>query len=132
MVRRSTMLATASAWLAAALLVAQLGGAAHLALVQHVRCADHDELVELPHAGVARADAASPPHGRALAPAASARHGHDHCAVSALRCQGHACAPRAAARALASSTELAPPAGRAPPPAIALLDLAPKSSPPQG
>ncbi len=132
MVNRSTRLATSAALIAAALLAAQLGGAAHFALVQHVRCAEHDELVELPNAAASRAVAPVTPH-RSLATDASEAHGHDHCGIVALRCEaGHASAPRAAVLAPQSSTDHAPPALRAPPPAIALLDLAPKSSPPQG
>jgi hypothetical protein len=120
----------------------QLAGVVHLALVPHTVCAEHGELVHAEqgasvHAGGADATSANAAHVattaayRAGHAAESADH-HEHCFVSALRRQSSAVAPAQA------SPQLAPLAGcqattlltAATAPAIPLLALAPKSSPP--
>nr|HEX4314438.1 hypothetical protein [Kofleriaceae bacterium] len=74
---------------AALLVVAQLAGFAHEAAVRHVRCAEHDELVEATDAGatsVYAGDSAirTVEHGRT--PAAD----HEHCSI-ANAAHPHAC-----------------------------------------
>jgi hypothetical protein len=117
--------------LVAVFLCAQLGGALHFAVVQHVSCAEHGELVEIgTDAGVRAAAVATHETVRADD---TTLHGHDHCGVSAIRRERiHHVAPLAlAARLPTTSLAHASLARRAPPRAIAILDLAPKSSPPR-
>jgi hypothetical protein len=120
-------------------LVAQVGGAAHLALVSHVRCFEHDALV---HAGTDQAhEAASAiqnlPAGQMASgvPTDAVAHADDHCAVVALRRREECLAPAHDGQLAAParpSTESAPQACQdevlvGP---VALLRLAPKASPP--
>jgi hypothetical protein len=117
-------------------LFAQVGGAAHLALVSHVRCFEHDALV---HAGSDKHDrvTAAAPAELAVSsvPTDGAAHADDHCAVLVLRRREDGlAAPRAVALAAPAPTETA----STPPPRhdeilvgpVALLRLAPKASPP--
>jgi hypothetical protein len=134
--------------LVALCLTTQLSGFAHLALVPHVACAEHGELVEadsrrapLTPSGVEGAALNPGPGPRASDGAAvsseprveaASSHSHDHCICTAVR--------RSPARVSRASTaaELrtaAPPtllALRDVPtvPVLAPLDVAPKSSPP--
>ena len=112
--------------LALVCLAGQLTTAAHLALVQHTTC-EHGELVEAAPPGLAQAGdtGLSAPDE-----AAAATHSHDHCVLNASRRDG----PRFS-RLLAplAVSVLLPPSLRAdlpPLPAIALILVAPKSSPP--
>jgi hypothetical protein len=117
--------------LVAVLLCAQLGGALHFAVVQHVSCAEHGELVEIGADADARA-ARVATHETVRADDTTI-HGHDHCAVSAIRREPiHSVAPLAlAARLPNAAITDASIARHEPPRAIAILDLAPKSSPPR-
>jgi hypothetical protein len=113
------------------LLVGQLLGVAHLLAVRHVACADHQgELVEL---------SAPNQHSLSFDNGASTLHGgdsasaHEHCHLAACRddrARIDAPASSTAAPFVAPVTVERTP--NAPPPlAIALLDFAPKSSPPR-
>lgn len=124
---------TTAALAAGLLLVAQLASLAHLAAVPHARCAEHDELVELDGAvGPVAAREVSAGSSLAAAAPSSTVHGHEHCLFG----------PQQRARALGEgcfATSIAP-ANSGPPaaasdsghtaPQVALLLLAPKSSPP--
>lgn len=131
--RRKKPRARLAAGLFAALaLVAQIGGVAHLALVQHVTCAEHGETLDVAQSHAAQVADARPITENRLGAAAESGHGHDHCPLAAFRRQ----------RALSGShARILPPATAdprpfvlgayvAPAPAIALLAFAPKSSPP--
>lgn len=123
--------------LAVLCLAAQLAGTVHLALVTHVTCAEHGELVEAGDAGLgpaARSRQAAPSASGQRLAAAEARegaHGHEHCLASALR---RAAAPLEAPGHLGPAPAPAPLARPRPAPApaaaIALLAVAPKASPP--
>jgi hypothetical protein len=117
--------------LAAVVLGGQLAGFAHLVLVAHVTCAEHGELVEVGHTPrrtVARDD------GRThLTDAGEAsEQGHEHCTLAPHRRDGAMDVSRvdfvAAVAPLRSAAWSATVSPRGPP--IALLHLAPKSSPP--
>lgn len=138
---------------------AQMAEVAHYALVPHSVCSEHGEVIHAgshaapdtagarahTHAGksavadaFANARAESRPASRSASRSAwlpvttEASDDHDHCLISALRKQG--------AAVLSASAVFIPQGNRegsaafarelAPPPAIALLDQAPKSSPP--
>jgi hypothetical protein len=135
---RSTRLTKAPAQLMVSLLAVlalfgQLGGAVHLAVVQHVACPEHGELVEvdqdLQHHD--RARSSTPTHAVVLADHAEA-HGHDHCVIAIAR--------RDRVRHAPNQLSIVPREGAdqwvsacgfvLPPPAISLLFLAPKNSPP--
>ncbi len=116
--------------LASALVCAQLSSAMHFAFVKHVSCAEHGELVEVgPNTAAPRA-VVTP--NKAVHSDESVQHGHDHCTITALRRERFLPASPITITTRIPSVLLAyaPTALRAPPPAIALLDLAPKSSPP--
>ncbi|HZS40257.1 MAG TPA: hypothetical protein VFF06_25675 [Polyangia bacterium] len=113
--------------------LAQLGSVFHLAAVKHVECAEHGELVEVASDfAPARAVTAADSRTASIRGEYALAHGHDHCPLAACR--------RERVRSEARTTLLAPSlqeqsavltAGRsAPAPAIAILDLAPKNSPP--
>jgi hypothetical protein len=116
--------------LALALLSAQLGAAAHFAVVRHEVCAEHGELVH-PDGGVH----AAAPRGASAFPALTASearggHGHDHCVVVGTRRQALA-ASRAEFTCLERDDgRVLPSAALAPPPCEARFRLAPKQSPP--
>lgn len=119
--------------LAALWLTTQLSVFAHLALVPHVTCVEHGELIDAgaQPPGVAAGEAVEHDTAAALK-VALAEHAHDHCLLGAMR--------RGEARLIRSTLPLVPSAAQHPsaavrpqqplPPAIALLDVAPKSSPP--
>ncbi len=114
-------------------LIAQLGSVAHLAIVKHVECSEHGELVEV-------ADAAGASRSLDLlgAKTLSVRadqiltHGHDHCSIAAFRRERIRPGSSVSAPVLATDARMAVLVTErdAPPPAIALLKLAPKNSPP--
>ena len=123
--------------LAVLCLLAQLSGTVHLALVSHVTCAEHGELVEPGEAW--SVSAALPDRGgdgphlaQGLALAREAAHGHDHCLATALRRASappeRPASPEAPAPGEALAVHAA--AGRALAPALPLLAVAPKASPP--
>lgn len=118
-----------SAWLLATLAMAgQLFSVVHFALVRHVACAEHGELIE---AGAAVAGAAATTDHTTVGATAVETHGHDHCAVALLRRQQ--VRQSAAARPLLRLAVIQPTAlvdcRQSPPPPIALLAVAPKNSP---
>jgi hypothetical protein len=104
----------------------------HFALVQHVRCAAHGELMDVvPSSHASRVEPHSP-RGKGVW-GGSDEHDHDHCVFSWLASR-HASA-RAAARSVVEApvqhvfrTQVAP--AEAPAPPISVLALAPKASPP--
>ena len=132
--RRKKPRARFAAGLVAALsLVAQLGSVAHLAVVQHVTCLEHGETIDVARqSGTPALADAKPVREDRIAATSEPGHGHDHCPLAAFRRQ----------RALSQSeARILPPATAdprpfvlaahvTPAPAIALLSLAPKSSPP--
>ena len=119
-------------------LLAQISGAAHLALVSHVRCFEHDALVhaDAGHGSRAVSQAALVLKGTQAqsVPSDVAQHADDHCFVVGLRRREHwapaTARTRAAEPALKTAAVLwfafrdvlAPP--------VPLLRLAPKASPP--
>jgi hypothetical protein len=123
--------------LSALCLASQLSGLAHLALVPHVACAEHGELVELGHrglgpGGLVQVGAAVRVQASPAPAELSQRHGHDHCVLAALRrepaCLGagpFALEARPLSQALPGSRSSAPPAS-----ALPVLAVAPKASPP--
>ncbi len=127
-----------AAWLSAALvLVVQLFGIGHFALFAHARC-EHGELVHgahADHAGDAEARARiqsnADSNGRVAVSRGEAPDGHEHCAGDGLTPAVLALAP--AFRALTLLPSLIEPSDAAPARAVravAILALAPKSSPP--
>jgi ABC-type glutathione transport system ATPase component len=111
-------------------LATQLSVFAHLAFVPHVTCLEHGELVDA-GAQLAVAEAVE----RDVVAAQSAQlpeHAHDHCLLTAMR--------RVSARLIRNSVTIQALAAVEPglqsahehrlAPVIALLDVAPKSSPP--
>ncbi|HEX4458213.1 MAG TPA: hypothetical protein VIA18_09585 [Polyangia bacterium] len=113
-------------------LVAQLATVAHLALVTHVTCLEHGELVDVPAPAAAGVAGDSPRAEAHVVAAQQSQHGHDHCPIAALRRQRVLPQSRAHARSIVTAETrhdwLAAPAESAR--AIALLDVAPKTSPP--
>jgi hypothetical protein len=123
-------------------LLGQAGAFAHLALVGHATCPEHDDA--LVHAsGAASPNAkqtpAAPadlaPGRRLIAPPPGTGDGHDddHCLMAAFRRSDLAGPDGGAGRALPAAADLAPPPAQAPahrPGPVPLLRLAPKSSPP--
>ena len=111
-------------------LATQLSVFAHLALVPHVTCLEHGELVDA-GAQVAAAQAVERDVVAAQAVVVP-EHAHDHCLLTAMR--------RVSARLIRHSVTLEPILAVEPgtqpaheqllAPVIALLDVAPKSSPP--
>lgn len=116
-------------------LSSQLASFTHMLCVRHVTCPEHGELIDVP------AVAVGAPHAPAAESIASdsgqAAHAHDHCLVAAIAAQ--AMAPSSpptrcegAAGPVQRTTErvVARPEPVPAPASIALLLLAPKSSPP--
>jgi hypothetical protein len=124
--------------LAGLCLASQLSGLAHLAMVPHVACAEHGELVEPGHGGLGSRSVlpVGAPARVQVWPAEaglSPRHGHDHCLLAAWRRSPATLSVRPAS-VEARPTE-GPVAGRerrAPTAStLAVLAVAPKSSPPE-
>jgi hypothetical protein len=119
-------------------LLAQVLGLVHLALVQHATCLEHDALVHAPPGQAAsdRGQGTPPAHPRAAVEQRmpdSAGHAEDHClAVGFRRLDlAHLGSERALAAAPPPTQSGQPARDRIePPPPVALLRLAPKSSPP--
>lgn len=119
-------------------LVAQVAGAAHLALVSHVRCFEHDALVHAEsgkgHDRAAALERLAAGLGASGVPADTAQHADDHCFVVGLRRREHWVPTRTRIR-LPEPPALASTSFPAPRPEIlvgpvALLRFAPKASPP--
>ena len=131
--------AQGSAWLVrvglgalvvAALVVAQLASLGHLALVRHVQC-EHGAWVHAPHGDAEAVNQAAPAEHGAAATTGSRETDHDHCDGLALRPALLAVDATCAAPELLPTTDTtfrvhSRPAA----PVVAILDLAPKSSPP--
>jgi hypothetical protein len=116
---------------AAAAMIGQLLGFAHIAFKTHVTCAEHGELVDADTAPEIAQSADRAVVSR-LAPArANASHGHEHCATAPHRRDR---AAHSFVRSVVTSARLAALERRVatvdPPPSIRLILLAPKSSPP--
>jgi hypothetical protein len=135
---RSKRARVAAGGLALLALIAQIGSVAHLAGVNHVACAEHGDLVEVSPdvdglRALATADGATHTATQDIRSGHVAEHGHDHCVIAAFRRQQ----ARAGATVSVSipvpqkQAGLAAPLFSAPPPAISILALAPKNSPPR-
>jgi hypothetical protein len=118
-------------------LLAQLLGLVHLVLVQHARCLEHDALVHSEPAQPAgdRGQAPQPRSTRTIdrRTPGSAAHADDHCLAVGFRRLDLANLGTEAGLATAPARAIAPqpcPGRLAPPAPVALLHLAPKSSPP--
>jgi hypothetical protein len=118
-------------------LLAQVLGLVHLVLVQHARCLEHDALVHSEPAQAAsdRGQAPQPRSTRTIdrRTPGSAAHADDHCLAAGFRRLDLANLRAEAAPAAAPPRGIAaqPHPDRLEPPApVALLHLAPKSSPP--
>jgi hypothetical protein len=119
--------------LATLALVGQLASFAHLVLVRHVTCAEHGELIEV---GREHAVAVVTPHaaGAGIASAATGEtHGHDHCLLAPMRRDRVALgAPNALdCEHVDAYGTIGRVVARQVPPPIAVILLAPKSSPPR-
>jgi hypothetical protein len=101
--------------------VAQLGAAIHLSAVHHAVCAEHGEVVD-----VASGASVTPPRTALFA---TARHGHEHCALEGLL-SPRVVTPMLSGTPLAQHRDVAQATPPSPPRAIAILHVAPKSSPP--
>lgn len=123
--------------LAALCLFAQLSGLAHLAIVPHVTCAEHGELIE---ASASTSDwsihSSSPGESFEICSVepgleAAAEHSHDHCAVTSMR-RTPGCPLGPTSTEMSAPVEQPRRVGREPRvhTALPLLALAPKSSPP--
>src|SRR5258706_5601326 len=114
-----------------AALFGQLGTVAHRAAVKHVECTEHGEQIEV--ADTDDTARATPAAEAAIHVGPALAHGHDHCPLATFRRERVQRGARVVlpARVARSVRAPAPRVGdNAPPHAIALLDLAPKSSPP--
>ena len=101
----------------------------HFALVPHVTCAEHGELIESPSVS---AQPIAPSDGHSITSAADQGRAHEHCAIALLRRQkAQPSAGLEAPKHSSLALHLLRSGRRATPPApIALLAFAPKSSPP--
>jgi hypothetical protein len=130
-VRRTAL---ASLLTALVCLLSQVAGVAHLGLVAHVRCLEHDALV---HARPAHARHQAAPAAGAVArgvPADIEDHADDHCLAVGLRRRDQGLMPGpAVAAAPAAGIDRTPrprPPVLVPERPVALLHVAPKASPP--
>jgi hypothetical protein len=124
--------------LAALCLVGQLSSLAHMAVVRHVACSEHGELVHADEgrtAGPARhtaseSDSALP--RLAPVPTPPSAHGHDHCLVTTLRRERGVLPQQSHLAGVAPAEQRLVGDGRDVPPvaSFALFRLAPKNSPP--
>ncbi len=121
---------------ALACLIGQVGAMAHLGLVRHVRCLEHDALVHTGSSGTDAHAAADAPRGHSAqgVPADVETHGDDHCLVAGLRRRDAELPPPEANGLVAAPAEAPAPLPEAradiPPAPVDLLTIAPKSSPP--
>ncbi|HEY0706444.1 MAG TPA: hypothetical protein VGG33_06600 [Polyangia bacterium] len=135
--RRARRAVTGGWVLLAALLslLAQGTGIAHLALVSHVQCYEHDALAHANDIAPAHTppDAAAPVVAVASGAPSEAGHADDHCLAAGLRQRDVVLEAPEFTRtpAVAAVDVPSPLAGQAPLPAsVPLILLAPKSSPP--
>ena len=121
-----------AATLATLALASQLASFAHVVLLRHVTCTEHGELIEV---GREQAIVATPTRETTQAVSASSSagaHGHDHCLIVATRRHRFLVGVVASLDSMhvdAHGTIARLSHDEAPPP-IAVLLLAPKSSPP--
>jgi hypothetical protein len=131
LIRRQLLLGTA-----VVCLLGQAGAFAHLALVRHATCPEHeDALVHTGATAATQATADLTPGRRLVAPPAGATDGHedDHCLMAAFRRSDLVGPDRDAGQALLAAADLGPAPAQAPPLRawpVPLLLFAPKSSPP--
>jgi hypothetical protein len=135
LIRRQALLGTAFVCL-----LGQASAFAHLALVRHTTCPEHEDA--LVHTGGGNVDASAAqtragltPARRVVAPPPGAADGHedDHCLMAAFRRSDLAGPEHDGGQVLPTAAELHPPPAQAParrPGPVPLLLLAPKSSPP--
>lgn len=110
----------------------QVGVIAHLALVEHVACSEHGELVEVSQTRAsATPSLASPEVGARFTSDSQRSHGHDHCQLATLR-RPHTSPTPASHASTSALVAMAPghPVKRSPPSSLSPLQLAPKTSPP--
>lgn len=119
---------------AAFALLGQVASLAHLALVQHTRCLEHDALVHAPGGEAAQTVASSATTAPIVAavPSEAADHGDDHCLIAGLRRRDVSASATPAPADLPAAQVVLTPAGQQPADShpIPLLARAPKSSPP--
>lgn len=111
----------------------QLAGVAHMALVRHVTCPEHGELLHAEDDGTPSAP--TPADGTAslaaLTEDSESSHGHDHCAVAIQRrAQTMPVSRVAVAHTVSPVTEASNERAAPAMPLGAIYRLAPKSSPP--
>jgi hypothetical protein len=132
MLSRHRALRQFAAVLAAVALVGQVASFAHLVLVRHVTCAEHGELIEVGHERTIVATVAHKNVAAVNATSPREVHGHDHCLLAPLRRDRAALGAPTSLDALHVDAygTIGHVANREIPPPIAVLLLAPKSSPP--
>lgn len=118
--------ASGAALVAAVVVLCQAAAWVHTAATPHVTCLEHGESV---HLATAARLVSQVPLTVVATPTDIVAHGHEHCGVVS---QGQSPAPESV-RALADAVLATPPmpALAAPSSALALLRLAPKTSPPR-
>jgi hypothetical protein len=126
--RRSARPTATALGVVAVVLVCQAAAWVHAAATPHVTCLEHGESV---HLTVAASAGASPTGQLVLTPASSApaAHGHEHCGLQGPRTSAPAVAPRSSS--ILSDALPTPPVVTVATPALRLLRLAPKTSPPR-
>lgn len=118
--------------MAAFVLLCQAAAWVHAAAIPHVTCVEHGESVHLDAQEGAKGPAPAQSLGDAVVAEAAdeaTAHAHEHCSL-----QGHRTAttsPPALTDAAATAVPATGPAPASPPPAVSLLSLAPKTSPPR-
>ncbi len=129
--RAGTTFRGSAALLACAQLALPLWSAQHAAQAAHVACAEHGELLEADAPAVNVEPGAESATSLQAAPTA-AEHAHVHCALLSLARERALPGVAAQAASVVGSPQAAPPrlSCAAHAPAIALIRLAPKSSPP--
>ena len=111
---------------------APLLGMLHLASVRHAMCLEHGELIEVAQSNQAESAESTPGWTADATRSDADLHGHHHCEVVPQRLNPNGDGKSAASPAIDSSSAIAigGPAVGTMPPAIAILLLAPKASPP--
>jgi hypothetical protein len=126
--RRSARPTATALGVAAVVLVCHAAAWVHAAATPHVTCVEHGESVHLTVA----ANAETIPTGELVltsGPTEPAAHGHEHCGLQGPRTTAPAAAPRSSSILRVSVPAL--PVATVATPALRLLRLAPKTSPPR-
>jgi hypothetical protein len=133
--RRHTLLRRLTVWVGLLCLSAQFASALHMLLVEHVRCAEHGELVHAngdkheDHGSVSRDVSSSGP--TIGVSSRHADHGHDHCLTCSERRKLALLPPMIPElRAPEDRFAVLAPGWDAPFPSLRIYSLAPKTSPP--